>query len=329
MRRKRRSSALRILWWCSFAVFIVSAFLIALYLFRSASNKHELEEITAFVMGVQDNALPAQTAAEAFPNLLSDSVDGLPTMPLAPTQTGDFFETAEPPAPSVLATSTSVSPSPAPTASQTPAPTQTPLSAENAARLERYRALAAKNPDFIGWLNIANTRINEPVMHTPSWPQYYLYRNFKGAASSAGLLFLDANCVTEDAPANKIIYGHRMQDGSRFSDLKLYLDEAFFKSQPYIQFDTLHGLGKYQAIAAIKIHVGPPDDPAMFCYRQLDTKDQAVIDALCAYLDQYALVRADGVNPQWGDELLTLSTCGRPGQSERVIVIARRVLDAQ
>ena len=41
-------------------------------------------------------------------------------------------------------------------------------------------ALAAENPDCVGWLTIPDTGIDYPVMHTPNDPEHYLRRDFYG-----------------------------------------------------------------------------------------------------------------------------------------------------
>ena len=52
--------------------------------------------------------------------------------------------------------------------------------------------LISMNSECFGWISIAGTNINYPVMHTPSNPQKYLNKNFYGEYSFSGTPFLDA-----------------------------------------------------------------------------------------------------------------------------------------
>lgn len=306
MKAKKHGFALRLWWWLSLAAFIVCALALAYYLIQGESSRRNMEKMTAYVMGTEETTVSADAAPTVQPSV-------------TPVGSAAVQPTAAP------VGSAAVQPSVTPAASTAVQPTAAQLSPEEEARMERYRALAQENPDFIGWLCINDTRINDPVMYTPDDSQHYLNRGFDGGYSVSGQLFLDASCDAHSVPGNKIIYGHNMRDGSRFGELKRYLDESFLREQPVIQFDTLYLPGQYQVMAAFRLPMDDLKSPSMLCYRSIDTTDDAALSELCAYLDEHAVARAQGVYPQWGDELLTLSTCGRAGGNERVVVMARRV----
>ena len=52
--------------------------------------------------------------------------------------------------------------------------------------LTEYGELYLKNTDMVGWLSIAGTTVNYPVMQTPNEPNYYLKRNFDKEYSDLG-----------------------------------------------------------------------------------------------------------------------------------------------
>lgn len=66
--------------------------------------------------------------------------------------------------------------------------------------------LIAKNGDCIGWIYIAGTEVNYPVMYSVNEPQKYLHRNFYGEYSYSGVPFLDARCSLDSQ--NLIVYGY-------------------------------------------------------------------------------------------------------------------------
>ena len=53
-----------------------------------------------------------------------------------------------------------------------------------------YAALYNENEDFIGWLNVPGTNIDEPVVQTDNNDDY-LHTNFQGEYEYSGTLFAD------------------------------------------------------------------------------------------------------------------------------------------
>lgn len=150
--------------------------------------------------------------------------------------------------------------------------------------------LQEMNGDCIGWLSIAETTIDYPVMYTPKDPEKYLRRDFDGKYSVAGTPFLDARCDLEKG--NLIIYGHNIKGGLMFASLKEYLQEDFRKEHPVITLKTAEETLSY-TVRAVKI-VTPTDD----WYQVLQSEN--------------------------GVQYLTLSTCYGAGDRERLLVIAKK-----
>lgn len=76
--------------------------------------------------------------------------------------------------------------------------------------LAEYGELYLQNTDMVGWLSIAGTNINYPVMQTPNNPNYYLKHNFEKEYSDLGTPYVQENCdlLTSD---NLVIYGHHIK----------------------------------------------------------------------------------------------------------------------
>ena len=208
----------------------------------------------------------------------------------------------------------------------TPETAAAPVPAADAGEiLPQYRALYEKNSDLIGWLRIDGTDIDLPVVQTPGDNEYYLRRGFDRFYAVGGTLFLDERCsVSADAPtANWLIYGHNMRDGSMFGQLVRYRDEDFYKAHPTFTFDTLYESGTWQVVAAVDTSLGADALP-YYTFFDADTK-----------LDWQHRVRAvtekalydTGVTPEYGAQLLTLSTCGdtRPDTDARFALLAVRI----
>lgn len=190
--------------------------------------------------------------------------------------------------------------------------------------LPKYQDLYAQNSDLVGWLTIDAIGVDYPVMQTPGDNEYYLRRGFDKVYSLAGSLFLDENCrITSPSTANWLIYGHNMSDSSMFGQLDKYAEESFYREHPTFEFDTLYEEMQWQIVAVIRTQVGSDDLPYYTFFdasseRDWQAKYQAVMD-LALY--------DTGVTAQYGDQLLTLSTCGTTSSTtdKRLAVIAKRI----
>lgn len=60
--------------------------------------------------------------------------------------------------------------------------------------LAHYKELYLQNEHLVGWLSIAGTTINYPVMQTVDSPNYYLKRNFEKEYSDLGTPYVQENC---------------------------------------------------------------------------------------------------------------------------------------
>lgn len=96
-----------------------------------------------------------------------------------------------------------------------------------------FESLFEINPDVKAWIYIPDTEIDEPVLLGES-NDTYLYKDAYGQYSKAGSIFLDERNTGTFQDNVSIIYGHNMANGSRFHDLRYYLDNAYYESHPYI-----------------------------------------------------------------------------------------------
>lgn len=294
MKASRSGTPMRVLWWLSFAVFALGLIWLGVYLLQTSSQDNSLGELSAFVHGQGELPRIASGVADtAAPKTTAQLPTDVPAQPQAAVR-DDATDIQEAPA-------------------------------QGDSPVLRYRELAAINPDFIGWISIADTRVDYPVMHSPKSPEKYLSCDFDGNYSFSGLPFLDAACDAEAASGNSIIYGHNMRNGSMFSDLMKYSDIKYLDDNPIIEYNTLYGGGSYRIIAVFNINTSKRDAPTMLCYQLINTDDIDEVAKLNSYIDRYALLRGEDAYALLGDRLLTLSTCAKTSSSQRLIVMARCV----
>ncbi len=186
--------------------------------------------------------------------------------------------------------------------------------------LSGYETLHKQNTDMIGWIKIDGTSLSYPVMYTPNDPQYYLHRNFDKEYSKMGVPFIDEKCSKNSG--NYIIYGHHMKDGKMFAQILSYADEEFYKEHPVIRFDELNELGSYSVISTFYSKVYNKDDKDVFRYYEYtDISDP---DVFKEYIEQVksASLYETGVDAEFGQQIITLSTCDYHTKNGRFVVVA-------
>lgn len=189
--------------------------------------------------------------------------------------------------------------------------------------LPEYAQLYEINSDFVGWLRIDGTNINYPVMQTPDEPDYYLYRDFYKNSSKGGCLYAQAECDINTPSDNITIYGHNTRGGAiMFHALNGYAKKSFWEAHRYIQFDTLTEHHTYEIIAVFKTSANISQG---FPYHKfINASTEADFDAFVEKCKNLAFYDT-GVTAEFGDKLITLSTCEYTLSNGRLVVVAKRI----
>lgn len=188
--------------------------------------------------------------------------------------------------------------------------------------LEEYAALYLKNKDLVGWIKIEGTKIDYPVMQTPDRKDYYLQRDFYGNDNIHGCIYVRESCDVFTPSDNVTIYGHYMYDGSMFNHLHKYKDKSFWEEHRYITFDTLTEHHTYEIFAVFKTTASVGKG---FAYHRFENaaNEQEFLDFVnnCVSRSFYKT----GVEVEYGDKLITLSTCEYTQTNGRFVVVAKRI----
>lgn len=212
-------------------------------------------------------------------------------------------------------------PAPAPTEPATVEITD-PKTGEKRTILKQFEILYSLNTDLVGWITIPGTAIDYPVMHAPDRTDYYLKRNFDKEYSQRGCLYIREVCDVFTPTDNITIYGHRMRDGSMFARLDKYMDQAYYEENSYLFFDTLEQQHTYQIMAVFLTTATVGEG---FSYHEfVDAADEAEFDAFVDECQRLSLYDTE-VDAQYGDKLITLSTCEYSQTNGRLVVVAKRV----
>lgn len=175
--------------------------------------------------------------------------------------------------------------------------------------------LIVMNSECFGWISIAGTNINYPVMHTPDNSQKYLNKNFYGEYSLSGVPFLDSRCSTDSK--NLIIYGHHMNNGTMFADLCNYTSSSYRDEHKAVVLETKDGVSAYTVFSVLKVK---SDDE---WYRFTSALTENRYNSMVEYAKEKSIYET-GIAPKYGQQILTLSTCYGNNQNDRILVLAAR-----
>lgn len=176
-------------------------------------------------------------------------------------------------------------------------------------------ALQEINPDSVGWIQIPDTVISYPLMHTGD-NSYYLSHTFQKEKNRTGSIFIESSNENDLTDLHTIIYGHNMRSGAMFADLKNYLKKDFWQEHPYVYIDLADGAHCYEIFSC---HEAAVTDP---CYTIGYQADDIYADFLNTL--QTSSLFDTGVSVSAEDMVVTLSTCTNDGKN-RIVVHAKKI----
>lgn len=189
--------------------------------------------------------------------------------------------------------------------------------------LDEYKTLYEKNKKLIGWLKIADTNIDYPVMQTSN-NEYYLDHNFNQEYDKNGSIFMDYACSVYPRSTNLILYGHHMKSGNMFGNLQKYAKESYGKKHALIQFDTIYEKATYQVMYVFRSQVYNEDDIVFKYYQFIEANSETEFNSYMEEMKKISLYDT-GVTASYGDSLLTLSTCDSSQEDGRFVVVAKKI----
>lgn len=190
--------------------------------------------------------------------------------------------------------------------------------------LLEYQKLYEQNSDFAGWLTIAGTEIDYPVMQAvPESSDFYLDHNFDGTEDINGSIFLDSRNDFEKQDDNLIIYGHNMKSGMMFGNLKQYLDEAYWREHKTITFNTIYEKAEYEIIAVCLSKVASEEEEGFRYYDFINAGNEEAFNNYVENIRELNVMK-DDIAVSYGDKLLTLSTCNSYTEDGRLFLVAKK-----
>ena len=192
-------------------------------------------------------------------------------------------------------------------------------------RMLQVIELQKENPDVVGWLEIEGTDINYPVLQSDD-NEYYMTHTYQKEYSKDGSLFLDKDYDWELPSTNLLIYGHNNQNDTMFHNLLDYENESFYKKHPTIKFTTDKEDAEYEIIAVFFSRVYYESEENVFRYYYfLNAENEQEFND---YIEnsKKASIYETGKTAEYGDQLITLSTCSYHTEDGRFAIVARKII---
>ena len=220
-------------------------------------------------------------------------------------------------------------------------------SASDMGMTQKAREWNRRNKDYIGWLRMDGTYVDYPVMMDPGETEegdpiygpearvpnsYYLDHAWDRSYFRDGAIYMDCNDNFSGADAdqseNLVIYGHNMANGTMFGSIRRYRqDPSYFYDSPFIELSNRYKDYKY-VIFAFLITPGSYNatDFVYWNMEELDTKED--FDFYVDHCKAKWLLDT-GVDVEYGDQLITLSTCYADYDNSRFIIVGRRLREGE
>lgn len=198
------------------------------------------------------------------------------------------------------------------------------------------KKLLAQNADAVGYISIPGTKVNYPIVQRRSddGNEYYLDKSFDLEPSKAGSIYLDYRndfdrvengkrvCENSD---NLVVYGHNMDNLSMFGSLKNYRNDwGYYSRHPLITLCSNYQTYTYKIFGFFIIDGEDKTDTKFECWNTLDFSSEEEFYDYVNNVKRRSL-QTNGVDVQYGDQLLTLFTCSGIFDEARLVVMARMV----
>ena len=193
--------------------------------------------------------------------------------------------------------------------------------------LAEYMPYYEQNNDFVGWISMY-PYIQYPVVQSDD-NEYYLKHNFEGGYNENGTIFADyqGKISATEMPHNTLLYGHNLITNNFFQPLSNFRKEgiSFLKDNYILEFDTLYERNQYKIFSVFLTNTKTEHGEVFNYWNQVYFSSKSEFNNFVAEcLDRSYFYT--GVDLQYGDELLTLSTCDFSMFSDmRLVVVARKV----
>ncbi|MBO5004980.1 MAG: class B sortase [Clostridia bacterium] len=201
---------------------------------------------------------------------------------------------------------------------------KTEITEQKTERILQLEELKKENEDIVGWIQINDTNIDYPVLQTTD-NDFYMKHNYKKESSKDGSIFLDKSYNWDIPSSNLLLYGHNNKNGTMFQDLMNYKEEDFYNNHKTIRFTTLNEDSTYEVMSVFYSRVYYKNEQNVFRYYYFVNSENETDYNDFVENCKNSSIYDTGVTANYGDQLLTLSTCEYSQEDGRFVVVAKKV----
>ena len=200
----------------------------------------------------------------------------------------------------------------------------TKITEQKTERMLQLEELQKENSEIIGWLEIEGTNINYPVLQGKD-NEFYMKNNYKKEKSKNGSIFLDKSYNWDIPSSNLLLYGHNNKNGTMFQELLKYKKEDFYKEHTKIKFTTNKEDSVYEIMSVFYSRVYYKNEKNVFRYYYFVNAENEQEYNDFVNNAKKASIYDTGITAEYGEQLLTLSTCSYHTEDGRFVVVAKKL----
>ncbi|MCI9132467.1 class B sortase [Thomasclavelia cocleata] len=179
-----------------------------------------------------------------------------------------------------------------------------------------FDALVKRNPDVKGWIDIPDTRVSYPILQGET-NDTYIHSDIDKKEFRAGSIFIASENENPFTDLNTVIYGHNMNNGSMFNNIKSYTKQDFANEHPYVYIYLPDGtVSRYKVVSA---HIIP----------ELSILYNTSITDIQSFYQE--MLKTSDINVDFdkvaNKPVITLSTCTSAGSESGKRNVVHAVLD--
>lgn len=179
-----------------------------------------------------------------------------------------------------------------------------------------FDALIKRNPDVKGWIDIPDTKVSYPILQGET-NDTYIHSDIDKKEFRAGSIFVASENPNPFVDLNTVIYGHNMNNGSMFNNIKSYTKQDFANEHPYVYIYLPDGtVNRYKVVSA---HIIPERS---ILYNSTITDIQSFYEEML----KTSNIKVD-FDKTAGNPVITLSTCTAGGSETGKRNVVHAVLD--
>lgn len=193
--------------------------------------------------------------------------------------------------------------------------------------MSEFNELKAQNSDFIGWIRFDSDLINLPILYS-SADDYYLRRDFNKEYSSMGSIFMDYQQSLDSR--NITLYGHYVYADSEamFTSLEKLMKEENYKENSIFKFYLEDEIRTYEVCAVVRYTMGEThsENNLQDWYFNIPSYSSEEWTNFINYATSHSLYDT-GVQMDEDSRYVTLQTCIRGSDDDRLVIVAKQIDD--